>query len=541
MLRSIRKSRRKVALAAGLVVAAVTVLGGSAQSASAEGILPPANPAANISLPSSFETTGPCHVVAGGLTCQSPCFSAVIPSLADAFSTIDESPSCLSAALTSIDTARAAEGVGPMSLPSNWSSLTVAEQIFVVTNLERVDRGEPPLVSLIDALDTVAQAGAQAGTDPALPRTYGSVYALAGGAVWAGGELNPLLADYDWMYDDGWSAAGSNNLDCSGPGAAGCWGHRDIVLGAYTGTGCTTCVMGAGYTPTTASGQHLSYAAIIIRPAGAAAGAVFTWSQEQALLTRSAAASVTAAQGSAPAVGMIRTADGDGYWIIEAGGQVAAFGDASRAPQAPDPPAVGSAATPDGRGWWLVTSAGAVLNLGDAPALGGLAGVHLASPVVGMAATPDGRGYWLVTRAGGVFGFGDAGFHGSASSLHLGRAFVGMASTSDGKGYWLVARDGGVFGYGDTAFRGSSAARHLSRPVVGMATTPDGRGYWLVSSNGGVLAFGDAALHGSAGALRLSRPIVGMAATPDGRGYWLLSSNGGVFTFGDAVFHGSAA
>ena len=484
-------------MASGLAVLALAVIGGAATTASAEGILPPSNPGANIALPASFQTTGPCRPVAGGLTCQSPCFSSVIPSLASAFATLDETPACLTAAEGAIDSARAAEGIGPISLPSNWSALTVAEQIFVVTNLERIERGEPPLVALVGAMDTVAQAGAVAGTDPDLPRTYGSVSAMAGGAVWAGGELNPLLADYDWLYDDGWSATGSNNLDCSGPGASGCWGHRDILLGAYTGTTCTDCVMGAGYAQTTASGQHLSYAAIVIRPTAPAGGAVFSWAQEQPFLTGSpATAPVTAVRSSTTAVGLVRTADGGGYWIIGADGQVASFGDATAAGPGGDPAVVGSAATPDGRGWWLTTATGRVEAVGDAPALGGLSG-HPSSPVVGMAATPDGRGYWLVTRRGGVFGFGDAGFHGSTGGLRLAHPIVGMAAAPGGSGYWLVTSGGGVFGFGSAASHGSTGALHLARPIVAMAATPSGGGYWLVASDGGVFSFGDAGFHGS--------------------------------------------
>ena len=46
-------------------------------------------------------------------------------------------------AIPELDADRAAEGVGPMTLPTNFTSLTVQEQILVLVNLERVDRGEP--------------------------------------------------------------------------------------------------------------------------------------------------------------------------------------------------------------------------------------------------------------------------------------------------------------------------------------------------------------------------------------------------------------
>ena len=203
-------------------------------------------------------------------------------------------------------------------------------------------------------------------------------------------------------------------------------------------------------------------------------------------------------------------------------------------------PAVAMVATPDGGGFWAVSSAGAVGRTGDATSLGGL-GFRPVQPIVGMAATADGGGYWLVASDGGIFGFGDARFFGSAGGLRLNRPIVGMAATADGGGYWLVASDGGIFGFGDARFFGSAGGLRLNRPIVGMAATADGGGYWLVASDGGIFGFGDARFFGSAGGLRLNRPIVGMAATADGGGYWLVASDGGIFGFGDARFFGSAS
>ena len=199
------------------------------------------------------------------------------------------------------------------------------------------------------------------------------------------------------------------------------------------------------------------------------------------------------------------------------------------------------AVKPDRSGYWVLEPGGAVRAFGTAVNFGSLVGQPINAPVVGMAATPDGRGYWLVASDGGVFAFGDARFLGSTGGVRLSEPVVGMAATPDGRGYWLVASDGGVFAFGDARFLGSTGGVRLSEPVVGMAATPDGRGYWLVASDGGVFAFGDARFLGSTGGVRLSKPIVGMAATPDGRGYWLVASDGGVFTFGDAGFFGSTA
>jgi hypothetical protein len=221
------------------------------------------------------------------------------------------------------------------------------------------------------------------------------------------------------------------------------------------------------------------------------------------------------------------------------GPAVLAFGDA-RAPGNPSDlrpsrPVVGMARTPDGGGYWLVASDGGVFTFGNAGFHGSMGGKPLNRPVVGMAATPDGGGYWLVASDGGMFTFGNAPFLGSMGGAPLNQPIVGMATTPDGRGYWLVASDGGIFTFGNAGFHGSMGGKPLNRPVVGMAATPTGTGYWLVASDGGIFSF-NAAFHGSTGGQRLNRPIVAMATAPTG--YWLVASDGGVFSF-DAPFHGS--
>ena len=57
----------------------------------------------------------------------------------------DTSSPCLRITLEAIDTARAAEGLGPMRLPSDFGRLTVPEQLFVAIDSERVDRGLAPV------------------------------------------------------------------------------------------------------------------------------------------------------------------------------------------------------------------------------------------------------------------------------------------------------------------------------------------------------------------------------------------------------------
>jgi hypothetical protein len=133
-------------------------------------------------------------------------------------------PGCQAVALQAIDRARAAEGLGPLELPTDYAGLTTAQQLFVVADLERTDRGLPPFSGLSSRLDALAEAGASTDSDPVGPT--GSSW----GSNWAGGEASALLADYDWMYDDG---PGSPNLDCDHPSSTGCWDHRQNILGDY--------------------------------------------------------------------------------------------------------------------------------------------------------------------------------------------------------------------------------------------------------------------------------------------------------------------
>jgi len=107
---------------------------------------------------------------------------------------------------------------------------------------------------------------------------------------------------------------------------------------------------------------------------------------------------------NAPAISMAATSDGAGYWFVAADGGIFTFGDASYFgsvyqlnPAQPagggnsvaplNKPAVGIVATFDGRGYWVVASDGGVFTFGDAGFVGSLAGNPPASPIVGFAAS----------------------------------------------------------------------------------------------------------------------------------------------------------
>jgi hypothetical protein len=169
--------------------------------------------------------------------------------------------------LAAIDACRAQEGIGPLRLPTNWASLGPVEQGFVLINLERVNRGLPPIVGLTSPLNGLASRGAQAGTDPNFPANG----FVGGGGIWAGSP-SVLAADYLWMYVDG---PGGDNLDCTTPGESGCWGHRDIILWNRTSG---SLVSGGGF----ASAGGTESLAYLVLDGYPAENLTFSWATELA-------------------------------------------------------------------------------------------------------------------------------------------------------------------------------------------------------------------------------------------------------------------
>jgi len=216
--------------------------------AAARGIIPPAEPPANIAPDPDF--------------LQSCSGSAY-----------DDSAGCTGATLAAIANGRSREGLPPMTLPSNWARLTPQQQLFVVTDLERTARGLPPLTALVSTLDQAASQGASQDDDPTPPAGFPYT---EWGSNWAGAVGNPLEAMYLWMYDDG---LGSANVDCTSTNQSGCWGHRQNVL---LGLPCRLCVMGTGWLSGGYSGDP-SMAELLVESSGSPA-VDFTWQQESAYL-----------------------------------------------------------------------------------------------------------------------------------------------------------------------------------------------------------------------------------------------------------------
>ena len=187
-----------IALSAAVLLGSASLAASASVARPAAGVLPPKNPTRNVNPDPYFLGSASC---AGG----------------------KDSAACNTLVLHAITHARSVlEKIGGMSFSlAAYEKLTADEQLFVSANLERVKRGLPAVTVLTRSLDTIAQDGANADSDPPLNKVPGK---LAGGGRWislggnwAGGFDNALGADYGWMYDDKGSA----------------WGHRDNILGGY--------------------------------------------------------------------------------------------------------------------------------------------------------------------------------------------------------------------------------------------------------------------------------------------------------------------
>ena len=138
--------------------------------------------------------------------------------------------SCLAAAITVLNQARARMGEPSYRLPANFSQLGADKQAFVLTNLDRTLYGLPPIAGLTGQLDQAAATAVRLNTDPSISAP--GITTVTGN--WGGGYRNLPFAYEAWMYDDG---PGGANLDCTALNPSGCWAHRHNVLWSFSGHG----------------------------------------------------------------------------------------------------------------------------------------------------------------------------------------------------------------------------------------------------------------------------------------------------------------
>jgi len=167
-----------------------------------------------------------------------------------------------------------------MILPSGFAGLAPAEQLFVLTDIERVDRGLPPVVGMVQELNQDAQNGAADNTDPTPSSVPPGSSVMDWASNWAEGA-GPLGSNYFWMYDDG---PGSGNIDCIASDPSTCWGHRDNELGfnaSEVASSPGVLVMGAAEA-TVASDSPWTSDALLIALVTGSPTYTYTWAQAQA-------------------------------------------------------------------------------------------------------------------------------------------------------------------------------------------------------------------------------------------------------------------
>jgi hypothetical protein len=195
-----------------------------------------------------------------------------------------KAPACFAAEVRATDRAEATEGLPKIVLPRNFAGLFAQEQLFVLVDIERVSRGETPVLGLSAKANLLAQQGAARRTDPLLPPGGSGVAGVTGvwGSNYAAG-ISPIDANYQWMYTDGWAAKLTFNAACTGPHAAGCWGHRDNILADSFNMPCgtTSChlIMGAGYLKGGAGAGYSSYTELFIQVARVVPSLYYSWKQ----------------------------------------------------------------------------------------------------------------------------------------------------------------------------------------------------------------------------------------------------------------------
>jgi len=181
--------------------------------------------------------------------------------------------------LSSIDAARATqEGLPPLMFDAaRFARLSVSEQIFVISNLERTTRGLYPAMAMLTRLDNIASAAARRDQDPTdNGKGYSSIWSSAPTSL---GQF-AFFADFGWMYDDGPPPQYIfRNVDCARVGQSGCWGHRDNILSnpLHGWTGCPSeLVTGTGFALRTPDGPSLAQIFEVVC-SNRAAGTSFTW------------------------------------------------------------------------------------------------------------------------------------------------------------------------------------------------------------------------------------------------------------------------
>ncbi len=146
--------------------------------------------------------------------------------------------------LVALDCAGTDTRIRPLPVhPRSLETMSVPEQVFAITDFERVARGLPPFAEMTARLDALAQVGANTEHDPMT--TQELEVERWWGSTWGDGSTSALDQMYRWLYRDGlYTSQIGGNLACLHEGDPGCWGHRDNLL--HTAIACQVGQAGCG-------------------------------------------------------------------------------------------------------------------------------------------------------------------------------------------------------------------------------------------------------------------------------------------------------
>jgi hypothetical protein len=176
---------------------------------------------------------------------------------------------CVNAGVYYLDRARAKVGLRPYKLPAGFPAMPPARQMFILTNLDRIAYGVPPMTGLTVKLNVDALRGVRQAYDPS-PSDTSNLRAWT--ANWATGYANAPMAYEAWMWDDG---PGSSNTDCTSSNRSACWAHRHGLLWRFGSGRVLAMGAAAGFGPT----RLRAYTTLLVggaRP-GYTAKYAYTW------------------------------------------------------------------------------------------------------------------------------------------------------------------------------------------------------------------------------------------------------------------------
>ena len=157
---------------------------------------------------------------------------------------------CQNAARQALNHARAVLGLAPYALPAGFESMSLAQQLLVLSNSDRAVYGLQRINAVNSTVLAAAQQGITNGDDPVGVDVGGYAWSTWA-SNWAAGYASALFTYYYWMYDDG---INSGNISCTATDQSGCWGHRLNTLHNF-GPGMQI-VMGVGSGPNGGPSYH---------------------------------------------------------------------------------------------------------------------------------------------------------------------------------------------------------------------------------------------------------------------------------------------